>query len=231
MRRRVVLSVLVLLLVGAYVASYPKYPEVRGCVNPFAVVKPVSVTQENWSSVHVFFKLLMSRDFRKMAKPWDVDYSRVKVAKHVLEYKGEKITMTAIAISLKDKKHIVTLYEFSKPVQGVKVITYEYQITDSKLKAVKMGINGEVRTLSSCKHECQSDSDCGSLIDGILPSGKCNHYCCEFNLAAAAACCIACVGPGGEVNPICLFVACPLCIYSSCEEWGSYCSGWNPAGP
>ena len=61
MRRRTLLAMFVALLVvgayGAYVFSYPKYPEVKGCVNPFAVTKPVSRTPENWSKVHVFFKL------------------------------------------------------------------------------------------------------------------------------------------------------------------------------
>ncbi|WP_297074207.1 hypothetical protein [Thermococcus sp.] len=83
MRRRALLAILVVLLLigayGAYVVSYPKYLEVKGCVNPFAVVKPVSRVQENWSKVHVFFKLATSRDFWKLAKLWDVDYSHVNL--------------------------------------------------------------------------------------------------------------------------------------------------------
>ena len=47
------LAVIVILFLleaySAHVVSYPKYPEVKGCVNPFAVVKPVSRVQENWS--------------------------------------------------------------------------------------------------------------------------------------------------------------------------------------
>ena len=94
MKRRALLAILVVLLLigayGAYVVSYPKYPEVKGCVNPFAVTKPVSRVQENWSEVHVFFKLVTTRDFWKLAKPWQVDYSHVKVVKHTIEYNGEK---------------------------------------------------------------------------------------------------------------------------------------------
>ncbi len=115
MRRRALLAVFAALLLvgayGAYVFSYPKYPEVKGCVNPFAVVKPVRGVQENWSEVHVLFKLATSRDFLKLAKPWNVDYSHVKIVKHTIEYNGEKITMLAMGIPLKDKKHVIALYE------------------------------------------------------------------------------------------------------------------------
>lgn len=49
MRRRALLAVFVALLVigayGVYVVSYPRYPEVNDCVNPFAVTKPVSRIQ------------------------------------------------------------------------------------------------------------------------------------------------------------------------------------------
>ncbi len=62
--------------------SYPKYSEVKSCVNPFAVTKPVSSVQENGSEVHVFFKLATSRDFWKLAKPWQANYSHVKVVRH-----------------------------------------------------------------------------------------------------------------------------------------------------
>ncbi|HIP89039.1 MAG TPA: hypothetical protein EYH24_03615, partial [Thermococcus paralvinellae] len=76
MRKRALLVIFVaLLLVGAYgtyVTSYPKYPEVKGCVNPFAVTKPLGRVQENWSKAHIFFKLATTRDFWKLAKPWDV---------------------------------------------------------------------------------------------------------------------------------------------------------------
>ncbi|MFA4661691.1 hypothetical protein [Pyrococcus kukulkanii] len=82
MRKAILGAIVALLLVGAYTSyaiGYPKYPKVEGCVNPFAAVKPVSGVQENWSRVHVFFKLVTSRDFWKLAKPWSVDYSHVKV--------------------------------------------------------------------------------------------------------------------------------------------------------
>jgi len=212
----------VLLLVGAYgayVVSYPKYPEVKGCVNPFAVTKPVSRHPEHWSKLHVFFKLATSRDFWKLAKPWDVDYSHVKIVRHTIEY--NEITMLAMGIPLKDKKHVIALYEFSKPVQGVKLVTYEYRVTGSRFQAVKVGLNGKIRTLSSCTQECQSDSDCGAL-------GKCNWYCCSIDWSQVLPCCTACVF-AGELSPVCALTVCPMCVYNACN-WGSYCSGWTP-GP
>ncbi|WP_456421819.1 hypothetical protein, partial [Thermococcus sp.] len=178
--------------------------------------------QENWSKVHVFLKLATSRDFWKLAKPWDVDYSHVKVVKHTIEYDGEKITMLAMGIPLKDGKHVIALYEFSKPVEGVGDIGYILEVNNGFVKPEKVLINGKVQD-ASCQHECKSNSDCGFL-------GKCNYYCCKFNWVVAAACCIQCVDKDGEVNPVCLFAVCPLCVYASCEEWGSYCSGWTP-GP
>ncbi|NJF24557.1 hypothetical protein [Thermococcus sp. Bubb.Bath] len=50
MRKRALLAVFVALPMvgayGAYVISYPRYPEVKGCVNPFAVTKSVGRVQE-----------------------------------------------------------------------------------------------------------------------------------------------------------------------------------------
>ncbi|WP_199920029.1 hypothetical protein [Thermococcus piezophilus] len=125
MRKRALLAIFVVLLLvgayGAYVVSYPKYPELKGYVNPFAVTKPIDMVQKNWSKAHISFKLATTRDFWKLTKPWDVDNSQVKIVKHTIEYNGEKITMLAMGIPLKDKKHVIALYEFSKPVQGVTV--------------------------------------------------------------------------------------------------------------
>ncbi len=224
MRRRALLAILVVLLLigayGAYVVSYPKYPEVKGCVNPFAVTKPVSKVQENWSEVHVFFKLVTTRDFWKLAKPWDVDYSHVKVVKHTIEYNGEKVTMLAMGIPLKDKKHVIALYEFSKPVQGVKIFGVEYAITGNIAKANAVYLNGKLKKLdsNSCSQECQSNSDCGFL-------GQCHWYCCKFDIIKAAECCGIC----GD-NIVCIATWCAFCIYESCYQWGSYCQGWTP-GP
>ncbi len=61
MKRRALLAVLVVLLLigayGAYVVSYPKYSEVRGCVNPFAVTKPVSSVQRTGLKFMCFLSL------------------------------------------------------------------------------------------------------------------------------------------------------------------------------
>ena len=219
----------VLLLVGAYgayVVSYPKYPEVKGCVNPFAVVKPVSKVQENWSGVHVFLKLATSRDFWKLAKPWDVDYSHVKVVKHTIEYNGEKITMLAMGIPLKDGKHVIALYEFSKPVQGVKIRGYllELQRDDSKIKTIAMITNGKYTPAGNCPHECNSNNDCGEFAG-------CTPYCCKTNYWKAIECCASscsytCIRHPKECIP-CIIVSCPWCLIDSCEQWGSKCVDWG----
>ncbi len=202
--------------------SYPKYPEVKGCINPFLTVKPLSKTQERWSEVHVFFKLVTTRDFWELTKPWDVYYSHVMIAKHSVEYHGKKISMLAIGIPLKDKKHIIALYEFSKPVQGVKLVTYEYLVDGHILHTIKAGINGKIKTVSSsCTQECESNSDCGAL-------GECNWYCCSIDWSKVITCCGECVF-AGELSPVCALIFCPICVYNACS-WGSYCSGWTP-GP
>ncbi|WP_258084402.1 hypothetical protein [Thermococcus thermotolerans] len=62
MRRRALLAMFVVLLLigayGAYVVSYPKYPEVKGCVNPFAVTKPVGRVQENLDTLAMVCPML-----------------------------------------------------------------------------------------------------------------------------------------------------------------------------
>ena len=236
MRKGLLAMFVVLLLIGAYgayVVSYPKYPEVKGCVNPFAVTKPISRVQENWSTAHVFLKLATSRDFWKLAKPWDVDYSHVKVVKHTIEYNGEKITMLAMGIPLKDGKHVIALYEFSKPVQGVKIRGYllELQRDDSKIKTVAIVTNGKYVDTSTCPHECSSDSDCPITY-------HCNSYCCEVDTSKAAQCCSWCTFtclPGTPLFPltcvVCIEIECPWCVYNNCLQWGSECEGgWVP-GP
>ncbi|ASJ09289.1 hypothetical protein A3L11_08625 [Thermococcus siculi] len=241
MRRRALLAVFVALLIvgayGAYVVSYPKYPEVKGCVNPFAVTKPVSRTLENWSKAHIFFKLATSRDFWKLAKPWDVDYSHVKVAKHVIEYNGEKTTMLAMGIPLKDKKHVIALYEFSKPVQGVKVRSFLLEVQgdnigNATIKTKAMTTNGAYTPTSSCSHECTSGDDCGYFA-------SCNEYCCYYHFTSdcLADCCglagVACLVTCGGSPPCvaaCVAVSCPICLALSsgcCGEIGSYCIDWG----
>ncbi|GAB6102266.1 hypothetical protein JCM16138_14890 [Thermococcus atlanticus] len=246
MRKRALLVVIVVLLLigayGAYVVSYPKHPEVKGCVNPFAVTKPVSRVQENWSKVHMFFKLTTSRDFWKLAKPWDVDYSHVKVVKHTIEYNGEKITMLAMGIPLKDKKHVIALYEFSKPVQGVKVRGYLIEIDNSQktqqstptVKTVALTTNGKYTATSSCTHECTSDSDCGLF-------SSCSEYCCNMNWGCAIDCCISAGHCGLAcaisiwINPYvciaCVVANCAWCVSadsSCCSERGSTCISSTP---
>ena len=241
MRKRALLAIFVVLLLigayGAYVISYPKYPEVKGCVNPFAVIKPIGKAQENWSRAHVFFKLATTRDFWKLTKPWQVDYSHVKVVKHTIDYKGEKITMLAMGIPLKDKKHVIALYEFSKPVQGVKIRSFllEVQgnnIKDATIKTIAMTTNGVYTTTDSCSHDCTSDSDCGDFA-------SCDEYCCHYHFTSdcLADCCglagIACLATCGGALPCviaCVAVSCPLCLALSsgcCGEIGSQCVDWG----
>ena len=232
MGRRALLVVFVVLLLigayGAYVVSYPEYPKVKGCVNPFAVTTPVSRVQENWSKVHVFFKLATSRDFWKLAKPWDVDYSHVKIVKHTIEYKGEKITMLAMGIPLKDGKHVIALYEFSKPVQGVKIKSYLLEIDNNSksLKTIALTTNGKYIPTDNCQYECNSDSDCGDFA-------SCEPYCCKTDYWGIVRCCIqscgyTCIRHPKECIP-CVIINCPWCLWDSCEEWGSKCVDWGNA--
>ncbi|WP_297438730.1 hypothetical protein [Thermococcus sp.] len=234
MRKRALLAVIVVLLLigayGAYVVSYPRYPEVKGCVNPFAVTKPVSRVQENWSTAHVFLKLVTSKDFWKLAKPWDVDYSHVKIVKHTIEYNGEKITMLAMGIPLKDKKHVIALYEFSKPVQEVKERAFLFEIEGTRIKAESLSTNGYVTTLTSCSHECSSSDDCGFLE-------RCEWYPCSTNWDCAIRCCLT-GGSGLCTIPCvisrtlciaCIAAACPLCV-DYCSESGTKCVPITP-GP
>jgi len=237
MRRRALLAIFVVLLLvgayGAYVVSYPKYPEVDGCVNPFAVTKPVAKIQENWSRAHMFFKLATMRDFWKLAKPWDVDYSHVKIVKHTIEYNGEKITMLAVGIPLKDKKHVIAMYEFSKPVQGVKVRGYIFNVDQGQVKIEAVLTNGRVTPLSGCQHECSTASDCG-------PFGRCIPYCCDHDWGCIASCCGDCAFSCGKCAQgdfencleclYCVIVSCPYCATSCCEEEGTYCDYLSP-GP
>ena len=238
MQKRALLAMFVVLLLvgayGAYVVSYPKYPEVKGCVKPFKAVKPVTKTPENWSKAHVFFKLATNRDFLKLAKPWDVDYSHVKIVKHTLEYNGEKITMLAMGIPLKDGKHVIALYEFSKPVQGVKVKAYLIEVSKDNLKPKLTSVNGgDVKVLSNCRHECTSNSDCSGYRE------FCTEYCCSYDRDAAIDCCLiagycgAVCGIGATIcliNPIgclacsaCVVANCIFCVEDNCLEWGTGC--------
>ncbi|GEM_PF-1172717 len=239
MRKRALLAMFVVLLLvgayGAYVVSYPKYPEVKGCVNPFKAIRPLTSMPENWSKAHVFFKLTTSKDFWKLAKPWDVDYSHVKIVKHTIEYNGEKITMLAMGIPLKDKKHVIALYEFSKPVQGVKVKSYLLEIdnqnnkTSPLLKTVAMTTNGKYVPTSSCPHDCSSDSDCGEFA-------SCEPYCCSHDWECAISCCLQAghcgwlCKLGTEVCIACVVAECSWCVADHCcAQWGSTCVDWGNA--
>ncbi|MDK2869544.1 MULTISPECIES: hypothetical protein [Pyrococcus] len=59
MRKHVLLAISIILILivaySAYVLSYPKYPEVDNCINPFKVVRPIARVQKNWSKIHIFF--------------------------------------------------------------------------------------------------------------------------------------------------------------------------------
>ncbi|NJE00832.1 hypothetical protein [Thermococcus sp. JdF3] len=235
MRRRALLAVFVALLLigayGAYVVSYPKYPEVKGCVNPFAVTKPIDRVQENWSKAHMFFKLATTRDFWKLAKPWDVDYSHVKIVKHTIEYNGERITMLAMGIPLKDKKHVIALYEFSKPVQGVKVLGEVVSLENHTTKLKGLMINGNFKTLDSCVQECGGGKSCGILE-------RCTSYCCEpcsSNTCMAACASAGCAAMCGWIPwpwsvPCWLTCAGFCCNGPCCGEEGHTCEPITP-GP
>ncbi len=233
MRRRALLTIFVVLLLigayGAYVVSYPKYPEVDGCVNPFAVVKPMSKVQENWSKGHIFFKLATKKEFWKLAKPWDVDYSQVKIAKHSLEYNNERIVMLAMSIPLKDNKHIIALYEFSKPVEGIKTRMYLFSVNETYIETKALSTNGHVTMLNSCPHECTDSADCGILercnticCKRSPPNPDCVFWCCDL-------CSVACLG--GPIPCLtCALALCPGCYYDLCRdciEEGSRCEPVN----
>jgi len=236
MRRRALLAMFVVLLLvgayGAYVVSYPKYPEVKGCVNPFKAVKPTAKTPENWSKAHVFFKLATSRDFLKLAKPWDVDYSHVKIVKHTVEYNGEKITMLAMGIPLKDGKHVIALYEFSKPVQGVKIVGEFVSIENHSTKLTGLMINGDFKTLDSCLQECGDGRSCD-------PLETCTFYCCEP--CSSNTCMAACASAGRALmcgwipwpSSVPCWLACAglCCNTVCCGEEGHECEPWIPGGP
>ncbi|WP_087036866.1 hypothetical protein [Thermococcus litoralis] len=232
MRKKLSLLV-VLLLVGAYAAyavSQPKLPEVKGCVNPFREVKPVEKTPENWSSVRVFTKILVSKDLRSLAKPWEVDYKSVRIVRHIVDYNGERIEMLAMGIPLKDGKHVIGYYEFSKPVQGVKTRAYLFSVDESHARTQALSTNGQVTILSSCPHECSSDADCGILE-------ACYEICCEQSSPDPDCvfwCCDLC-GPACLLGPVaclsCSLGLCPWCYYDICRdclEEGSICQSVAP---
>ncbi|WP_461863514.1 hypothetical protein, partial [Thermococcus sp.] len=202
------------------------------------VIKPIGKAQENWSRAHVFFKLATTRDFWKLTKPWQVDYSSVKVVKHTIDYKGEKITMLAMGIPLKDKKHVIALYEFSKPVQGVKIRSYLFEVENNNskpmIKTLALTTNGKYTATSDCTHECNSDSDCGIF-------SSCSEYCCNMNWRCAIDCCTS-AGHCGGVCAIsiwftpylciaCVVANCAWCVSadsSCCSERGTTCVGSTP---
>lgn len=225
MKRRALLTVLVALLLigayGAYVVSYPKYPEVKGCVNPFRVTKPVAKAQENWSKPHIFFKLATTKDFWKLAKPWDVDYKNVKVVRHTVNYNGEKISMLAMGIPLKDGKHVIAYYEFSKPVQGVKTRGYLFVVNEKENKIVTQSVdtNGYIVPLNYCPHECSGNNDCG-------PMEQCDYISCGTDWECAVSCCGTVCEPACSAGPAfcagCIVAACPFCIMP-CSETGTHC--------
>ncbi|WP_457752770.1 hypothetical protein [Thermococcus sp.] len=228
MRKRTLLGIfVVLLVVGAYVAyalNNSKLPEVKGCVNPFREVKPVSKTAENWSRIHVFFKAVLSGDIRGLAKPWEIDYKNVKIVKHTLDYNGEKITMLAMGIPLKDGKHVIAYYEFSKPIQGVKTRAYLLSLEENKVTTQTLSTNGYITPLSSCAHECSTNSDCSGVNE------YCEEYCCARDWDKAIDCCLKagyCAIACAISRPFC--IACIVascasyCMDISCLEWGTVC--------
>ncbi len=229
MRKRTLLGIfVVLLVVGAYAAyalNNPKLPEVKGCVNPFREVKPVSKTAENWSRIHVFFKAVLSKDIRGLAKPWEIDYKNVKIVKHTLDYNGEKITMLAMGIPLKDGKHVIAYYEFSKPIQGIKTRAFLLGIQNGKIKTEALTTNGAITPTGTCRHECSSNSDCGEFQ-------YCTDYCCEYDIASIRVCCLSCVwalSGGIGFFLACVMAWCPYCLAEFCEEEGTTCVDYGDA--
>jgi len=193
----------------------------------FIEVRSIAIVQENLSKINTFFELTTSRDFWKLARPWNVEYSRAIIMKHLLEY-DENVTLLAFGVPLGDGRFVV-LYEFSKPIQGVKTVAYEFTVNNSKVKITRFGINGNFKTLSSCTYECQKNEDCPPLT-------YCSEYCCSVSTTCVIRCCatpgngacsIPCMlGPGPCI--LCALVACPFCGESCCTEKGSKCESIFP---
>ncbi|WP_457752610.1 hypothetical protein [Thermococcus sp.] len=225
MKKRTLLGIFVVLLVvgayGVYVISYPQYPKINKCVNPFREVKPIYQTQENWSKIHFIFAVLTNRDLLKLAKPWNIDYNLTWVSKFKLQYGKEQVSMTAIAIVLKNHKRAVVLYKFSKPVDGVYTLTKVLSFSNNTAHVTSMIINGYEIQTSSCINECGS---CDILE-------HCESYCCEpcantqcMAYCAAPGCYLAC---GWLPYPIALpcWMACAgfCCEYVCCGQEGAKC--------
>jgi len=150
--------------------------------------------------------------------------------KHTLNYNGEKITMLAMGIPLKNGKHVIAYYEFSKPVQGVKTRAFLWNVEDKTVKTEAVTTNGAITPTSTCRHERSSDSDCDIF-------SKCEDYCCAFDGEKAALCCgpaciSLCLIPGNYVGCIlCIALWCPTCERIeriACYQWGSYCLDATP---
>lgn len=146
-----------------------------------------------------------------------------------MEYNGEKIEMLAIGLPLKDKKHVIAYYEFSKPVQGVKTVARLIEFGDNTSRTTMISTNGNVKPLSNCNYECSSGSDCGVF-------GQCRGYCCGCSSrpVCLAVCCGACnLACKGSVTACvsCVIIWCPTCCYTvCCDQYGTYCDYLSP-GP
>jgi len=235
MVKKMVALLLVLVMAGTLTAyaQFQKEPDVTGCVSVFREVKPLSKTPKEISVVEVLVKAIASRDIRSLAKPWEIEYRGVKVVKHEVEYRGEKIDMVAIGIPLKNDK-VLAYYEFSESVEGVRSLAYLLSVNGSRIKTEAVSINGHVTTLDSCPHECSKDSDCP-----YYPMEECVLTCCEGNVDMG--CIVECCGytclpacmSGLKSCALCVFVICPVCITLEgcieCFEWGTTCeeASWD----
>lgn len=137
--------------------------------------------------------------------------------------------MLAMGIPLKDGKHVIAYYEFSKPVQGVKTRAYLFSLEENKVTTQTLSTNGYITPLSSCAHECSTNSDCSGVNE------YCERYCCVHNWNEAIRCCMQ-AGNCGAICATCIIhkigcfvclacvvVNCAWCVDSNCLEWGTAC--------
>ncbi len=170
-------------------------------------------------------KVITSNDIRNIARLDNLDYKSAKVVKHELKINGQDVELLAVGIPLKDGKCAVIYYEFSKPVNNIKTVAYLFCLEGTKIRTEKMSINGVLRTLDTCEHECSSSSDCEG------DQSYCVDYCCEIDwndfIKCCGSCAIPCTSPGSLQCITCVFLYCPSCYYLSCTELGTICVEWD----
>jgi hypothetical protein len=162
-----------------------------------------------------------------MAKPWEIDYGKVKAVEHEVKYGNERIKMLAIGLPLKNNK-VLVYYEFSKPVCGIKSLAYLLSVNESRIKTEVVSVNGHVTAFDTCPQECSRDSDCP-----YYPVEECVMNCCEYDevdLVCIGVCCGPCLPMCHQGPPYCVYclvIHCPWCmVYEGCIEcleWGKTC--------